>query len=108
MWIRDLMHTCDSVYHDLHSQGIGTDVRHIHTFSAEDEEKLWETGVLGDASPKSLQRAVFYYVGKRFCIRGGKERQKLGPSQFQRTEHPDCYTYVEHGSKNRSGGLTQL
>ena len=59
---RDLMRTCDSVYRDLHSKGIGTDVHHTLTFSAEDEEKLWETGVLGDASPKSLQRAVFYYI----------------------------------------------
>ena len=105
---RDLMRTCDSVYRDLHSKGIGTDVRHTLTFSVEDEEKLWVTGVLGDASPKSLQRAVFYYIGKRFCVRGGEEQRKLGHSQFQRTERPDSYTYVEHGSKNRSGGLAQL
>ena len=25
-----------------------------------------------------------------------------------RTANPDCYTYTEHGSKNRSGGLSQL
>ena len=77
-------------------------------FSNEHEGKLWETGVLGDASPRSLQRAVFYYIGKRFCIRGGDEQRKLGPSQFLRTENPDCYTYVEHGSKNRNGGVAQL
>ena len=32
----------------------------------------------------------------------------LGPSYFVCSEKPDCYTYVEHGSKNTSGGLAQL
>ena len=64
--------------------------------------------MFGCSTPKSLQRAVFYYIGKCFCIRGGEEQRKLGPSQFLRSEDPDCYTYVEHGSKNRSGGLAQL
>ena len=105
---RDLTRTCDSVYRDLHSKGVGTSVRHTSIFSSEDEAKLWETGVLADTSPKSLQRAVFYYIGKRFCIRGGEEQRKLGPSQFLRTENPDCYTYVEHGSKNRNGGIGQV
>ena len=27
-----------------------------------------------------LQRAVFFYIGKRFCIRGGEEQRKLAPS----------------------------
>ena len=35
---RDLMRMCDSVYKDLHSKGIGTDVCHTFTLSAEDEE----------------------------------------------------------------------
>lgn len=99
---RKLVYTCNSVYRDLHSQGIGADVRHTPTFSS-DNEKLWETGVLGDSTPKSSQQAVFFYVVKIFCIYGGEEQRKLGPSQFLWSEHPDCYTYVENGSKNRSG-----
>jgi hypothetical protein len=55
-----------------------------------------------------LQRAVFFYVGKHFCIRGGEEQRKLSPSQFIRYSDPDRYAYIEHGSKNRSGGLSQL
>ena len=30
------------------------------------------------------------------------------PSQFVRSRNPDCYTYIEYGKKNRSGGLAQL
>ena len=109
---RDLHHTCNVVYCDLHDQGIGTDVRHARVFSQEEESKLWETGVLGITTPKRLQHAVFYYThtctGKCFCIRGGEEQRRLGPSHFICSEKSDCYTYVEHGSKNRSGGLAQL
>ena len=96
---------CDSVYHDLHCSGVGVRVRHTPIILEEEEAKLWEYGLLGVDNPKSLQRAVFYFVGKRFCIRGGalscvSEQRALGPSNFICSYDPDCITYVEHGSKN--------
>ena len=100
--------TCETIYRELHGKGIGTDVRHAAVITSEDEEKLWTTGVVGCNTPKNLQRAVFLYVGKLMCIRGGEEQRKLGPSQFIRSSDPDCYTYAEHGSKNRNGGPQQL
>ncbi len=103
-----LHRTCDTVYRNLHSQGIGTAVRHTPTFTPEEESKLRTTDTIGCTTPKNLQRVVFFFIGKRFCVRGGEEQRRLGPSQFLRTEDPDCYTYIEHGSKNRSGGLAQL
>ena len=66
-------------------------------------KRLWATGAISILNPKALQLAVFFYIGKNFCIRGGEEQRRLGPSQFIRSSDPDCYTYVEHGSKNRSG-----
>ena len=105
---RDLQRTCDSTYRKLRSEGIGTEVKHTPTFTGSEEQLLWNTGVLGIDTPKQLQRAVFFYIGKRFCIRGGKEQRKLGPSQFVRTTNPDCFTYIEHGSKNISGSDAQL
>ena len=78
------------------------------TFSQEEEGKLWDAKVIGTSSPKALQRAVFFYIGKVFCIRGGEKQRKLGPSNFMRTSEPECYTYVKHGSKNKVGGLAQL
>lgn len=105
---RDLTWTCDSVYRRLHSEGIGTVIRHTPTFSVEDEQKLCDTGSLGIATPKALQKAALFYIGKRFCIWGGDEQQRLEPSQFQRSTDPDCYTYIEHGSKNRAGEVAEL
>ena len=105
---RNIHRTCDTVYWQLHQQGVGATVRHTTIFSVEEENKLWEAGVLAITSPKALQRVVFFYVGKLFCIRGGEEQRKLGPSQFRRVRDPDHYVYTEHDSKNRSGGLAQL
>ena len=105
---RDFHRSCDNVYRQLHSQGIGTNVRQAHSFTGEEQDMLWDCGILGCASPISLQRAVFYYIGKRFCVRSEEEQRSLGPSQFLHTKDPDCVTYVEDGSDNRSGGLAQL
>ena len=59
-----------------------------------------DKGVMGIYAPKPLVRAVFYYVGKAFCLRGGAEQRALKPSQFERGYNPDRYTYTENGSKN--------
>ena len=85
-----------------HQQGVGTEVRHAPIISDAEEEKLWVTGVVGINTPKSLQRAIYFYVGKRFCVCGGEEQRRLRPSMLKRSSNPDCYTYVEHGSKNHS------
>ena len=106
---RDIHGTCDSVYRDLHSKGIGMEVKHGSLITPEEEEKQWTTEILSVKTPKALQRVVFYYIGKRFCIRGGQEQRNLGPSNFKwhskAGDDPDCVTYIEQGSKNRSGGL---
>ena len=67
-------------------QMIGADVQHTQVFTPVEEQSLWDSGVLG---VKSLQRAVFFYIGKRFCIRGGEEQRSLGPSQFVRSTAPN-------------------
>ena len=50
----DFIRTCDSVYCELHSQGIGTNVCHTPTYTSNDEDTLWKAEVLSDTSPKSL------------------------------------------------------
>ena len=47
-------------------------------------------------SPKALLRAVFFYNGKNFCLRGGTEHRGLNLSQFTRCSDPDNhYIYTE-------------
>ncbi len=109
---REIRGTCDSVYRDLRSKGIGAEVRHAPLITPEEEEKLWVSGVLSIKDPKALQRAVFFYIGKCFCIPCGQEQRNLGPSNFKwiakPNDDPHCVVYIEHGSKNRSGGLSDL
>ena len=38
--------------------------------------------VFAISEPIVVQRAAFFYIGRRFCVRGGKEQRKLEPSQF--------------------------
>ena len=52
---------------------LNSKVWYVRVLTEEDEEKLWESGVLGTAYPKALQNAVFHTIGKGFSLRGGTE-----------------------------------
>ena len=45
-----------SHFHQLHSTGIGRDVKHARVLT-QDDEKLWKSGVIGTKTPKALQNA---------------------------------------------------
>ena len=64
--------------------------------------------MLNIKSPIGLLRAVFYYCGKCFCLRGGQEHRNLSLSQLERSYSPDRYVYRENSSKKRQGGLKQM
>ena len=89
-------------------RGIGAESRQTEAFSKTEEEKLWDSGVLGSNNPNSLLRDVFYLNGRNFCLRGGEEQRNLRISQFKRLQNPDRYVYTENASKNRTGGLKQI
>ena len=57
---RDIRGTCDTVYRELHQQGVGTEVKHAAVISSDEEDQLWLSGVLGCTNPKNLQNAVFF------------------------------------------------
>ena len=98
----------ESVFRQLRQSGIGANPKKAAVISKSEENHLWVSGILGCSSPITLQRTVFFYLGKNFCLRGGEEQRELKPSQLLRMRNPDQYVYVETGSKNRSGGLKEL
>ena len=100
---RDLTGALQVRYRQLRKEGVGTVVKHAAVVTAEEEDALWKSDVIGEGSPLALQRAIFFYVGKCFCLRGGEEQRNLRLSQFVRSSQPDCFTYAENGSKNNSG-----
>ena len=103
---KELHYTMDSLYKQLRSDGVGSEKNSAQPFTKEDENILWEQGVLGTRSPASLLRAVFLYNGKNFCLRGGEEHRSLKLSQFTKTQNG--YVYTENASKNRQGGISQV
>ena len=98
----------------MHSKGIEAKTKVTPVFTAESEAKLWDTKVLSMDTPKGLFRAVFFYNGKNFCLRGGAEQHGLKISQFHKeivrinVTDISSYVYNNFGSKNRQGGVDSL
>ena len=104
---RDLLRTLDTVSSELHREGIGAQHKSAAVISYEDENVLWEKGLLGDDSPRKLQHTIFYYAGMQFCLRGIQEQYDMRVRQLIRvptdsqTYHEQVYyKYVEFISKN--------
>ena len=88
--------------------GFGRNTEHAKALSKEDEQKRWQSGVMGTSTPRSLQNAAFFVVGTMFCLRGGKELRELKFSQVARHRNPDIYEYTERVSKTRNGTFKKL
>ena len=55
----------DALFHKLHSNGVGIQVKLAEIITEADEDKVWTSGIIGVSSPSSLQNAAFYVLGKR-------------------------------------------
>ena len=82
---KKLHSTCDVIFRTLHEEGIRVEKKPTPVVSKANEDKL--SG--NTSTPTGLQRAVFYYIGKVCCIRGGEEQRNLKQSQFKRYSNPD-------------------
>ena len=91
---RGLQTVVDNTFKKLRAEGIGCNSKHTETLSKEEENKLWDSGVLGTSTPQALLRAVFYLNGKNFCLRGRQEHRNLQLSQ--RFHNPDKNIYTEN------------
>lgn len=77
--------TRDTVARQLHEQGIRASVKYV--ISPEKEAMLWDQGILGATTPRSLFYAVFFMNGNVLCLRGGCEHKaqlKLGSEERKR------------------------
>ena len=48
-----------NVWFNLHSQGLGR-IKHAEIVTPDEEEQLWESGIVNSTTPKALQNAVFH------------------------------------------------
>lgn len=64
--------------------------------TVEMENKLRETGILGDSDPSTLLNTMVYVFGMHFALRGRDEHRRLRLSQLAvRTAH-DGRRYLEY------------
>ena len=69
-------------HHKARTIGIGAEIKHTGTTSMEEENLLWERGVLGTGTPLALTCSVFY----------SEEHTQLKFSQLKHTDSAYLYT----------------
>ena len=94
----------------LQSLGLGSQRRQAEPLTTEDEEMLWEKGLLGDATPQTLLDTMVFCNGLYFALRSGREHRqlKMNPWQIELDEPCDDRPYLKYTediSKNRPGGI---
>ena len=94
----------------LQAKGLGSKHRQAEPITEEEEDLLWEKGLLGDHSPQALLNTIIYMNGLYFALRSGNEHRSLrfSSSQIQavvREGERPYLLYTEDCSKNHPGGL---
>lgn len=94
----------------LQTQGLGSKKRQAEEITLDEEDLLWEKGLLGDATPQTLLDTMIYCNGLYFALRSGREHRqlRLDNCQIQVVENEGdrpFLRYTEDISKNRPGGL---
>ena len=76
--------TLDSEMKRISKLGNGSNKRQAEPLTDDDEEKMWNEGLLGDHSPMALVNTIFYMCGIYFALRSGGEHRslRLHPSQI--------------------------
>ncbi|CAG2222207.1 unnamed protein product [Mytilus edulis] len=67
---------------ELTAQGVGTTTKQAEPISKETEKHLWDKGLLGKTTAKSMTNTMFYYNSKLFGLRGVDEHKHLNTDQF--------------------------
>ena len=89
---------------------MGSQRKQAEPLTEQNEEKLWQAGVLGAHNPQALLNTMTYMNGLYFALRSGDEHRQLrhNPCQIQLIECPGerpYLKYTEDISKNHQGGL---
>ena len=106
-----LRRTLDAEMKSLRAQGLGIVVKQAQPITPADEEKLWESGILGDHSPQALLDTMVFMCGLYFALRSGQEHRSLQMDQIRLVEPPGAsafLVYTKNVSKNNPGGLSTV
>ncbi|XP_046377831.2 uncharacterized protein KIAA1958-like [Haliotis rufescens] len=94
----------------LARKGIGVEKRQADVITEQQEDVLWETGILGEDTPQKLLDTLVYLIGLNFALRAGDEHRYLrsgSNSQLQllmSSNGVKQLKYTEDISKTNRGG----
>ena len=92
----------------LRQSGLGVTKKQAEPITSQEENSLWEKGLLDDHNPQVLLDTMVFYCGLYFALRSGTEHRSLQFKQIELVEPKDgkaYLKYVENFSKNIAGGL---
>ena len=100
----------DSEMKRVQRSGLGSQKRKAEPLTEEEEEILWQKGLLGSSNPQALVDTMVVFNSLYFALRSGSKHRNLpsNPCQIQVIEKPGHRPYLEYKedvSKNRQGGL---
>ena len=102
----------DSEMKRLKREGVVVKGRKAEPLTEEEEQILWDKGILGDHSPHALLNTVFFQNGINFALRSGGEHRSLRNTSngcqirvFEPEGQRARLIYREDASKNNQGGL---
>lgn len=86
--------------------------RRARPLSNDDENALWENGILGSGDPKQLQNTMIFLLGIHCGLRAATEHRELKFGQqsqlkLQVEDGSEILIYTETVSKNKNFGLKQ-
>lgn len=108
----DLRNTLDNRMKDLSAQGKRAKRESAAIITIQQEETMWQSGLVGEDNPKQFSRTLLYLIGMHFALRAGAEHRNLrvGEDAQIKLRHDDSnglyyLEYSEDVSKTNQGGL---
>ena len=92
---------------NLTSHGIGVIKKQAQPLSEQEEDVLWQKGILGESTPQCLLQTMLFLIGQFFALRSGDEHRslKFGQLTLLNENGREKLCYNSHGEKTWRGGL---
>lgn len=104
---KEIQNSVDNLMKERAEKGLGLHTKQAQVISFEQEEILWQKGILGSNDAYTLLHTMVYLNGLNFALRSGDEHRSLSTSQLSigTNSNGRYLEYTEKISKNNRRGL---